>query len=204
LALPQPLQQHFLPLTKMNTLPNSSITSPADACAQSLEPAAAATSQDDRLQSPQASPMSVRRSDPRTARRGSGARKLTRTDVNFWLDTTLLILFSVLIFVTVVVRFVFPPAEDAEGWSLWSGTMTDWLDAQFVVLALFTLGVVVHLMLHWTWICGVITQRVLPRQGKGRTWNEGLRTIFGVGLMIVILNILGLLIAAAALMIRHP
>ncbi len=132
------------------------------------------------------------------------SRKITRTDVNFWLDTSLLVVFLALIFVTVVVRFLFPPVEDARQWSLWSLTMTEWLDVQFAILCFFTLGVVLHLMLHWTWICGVITQRVLWRQRKGYTWDDGMRTIFGVGLMIVILNVLGGLIAFAALTIQHP
>lgn len=134
----------------------------------------------------------------------SSPRKISRTDVNFWLDLSLLIVFLVLVFVTVVVRFIFPSVEDADKWSLWSWTMTQWIDAQFVVLCLLSLGILLHLMLHWTWICGVLTQRILPRKGKKQNWDDGMRTIFGVGLMIVILNILGGLIAIAALTIRHP
>ncbi len=131
-------------------------------------------------------------------------RRFTRTDVNFWLDSMLLAVFLGLIFVTVVLRFIFPAIEDARQWTLWSWSMTEWMGAQFVLLCVFALGILVHLMLHWTWICGVLTQRVLPRRSKGRTWNDGMRTIFGVGLMIVILNVLGGLIAAAALMVKHP
>ena len=113
-------------------------------------------------------------------------------------------MFLALIFVTVVVRFIFPSVEDAAQWRLWSWTMTEWLDAQFVILCIFSLGILLHLMLHWTWICGVITQRILRGNGKRQNWDDGKRTIFGVGLMIVILNILGGLIAVAALMIQHP
>ena len=131
-------------------------------------------------------------------------KKITRTNVNFWLDTTLLFVLLALIFVSVVVRFIFPAVEDARQWTLWSWTMTQWMGAQFALLALFTLGILLHLMLHWTWICGVLTQRMLPNRSKRRTWDDGMRTIFGVGLMIVILNILGALIAIAALTVQHP
>jgi hypothetical protein len=57
-------------------------------------------------------------------------------------------------------------------------------------------------MLHWSWVCGVIAARI-SRNKKAKI-DDGTQTLYGVGLLIVILNVLGLATAAAALMIRSP
>jgi hypothetical protein len=128
-----------------------------------------------------------------------------QTMINFWLDSALLLNFMALIWVSVIVRFIFPPAENAAGFVLWGLSLSQLMDVQFGVLAVFCLGIVVHLMLHWTWVCGVIGSKLLrSRDGTKRTMDDGQRTIFGVGLMIVLLNVMGVGIAIAALAIRSP
>lgn len=128
---------------------------------------------------------------------------MSRTIVNFWLDTLMLLLFLTLIWSSVVIRYVFPAYVDAAGWRLWGGGYAQWLDFQFVVLCLLALGVLLHLMLHWNWVCGVVTSRFLRRKEKGRV-DDGSRTIVGVGMLIVLLNLMGIGIAAAALTIQGP
>lgn len=128
-----------------------------------------------------------------------------QTIINFWLDAVLLISFSGLVWISVIVRFVFPPAEAAAGYTLWGRSLSKFMDLQFGVLAFFFFGVILHLMLHWSWICGVLGSRFL-RARSGRKWamDDGQRTILGVGLMIVLLNIMGLGIAVAALSLQPP
>jgi hypothetical protein len=136
---------------------------------------------------------------------GRRSPSITRTDINFFLDTALLVVFSALVWVSVVIRFIFPAASVAERWTLWSWSLDQWLGVQFILLATLTLGIVLHLMLHWTWVCGVVSSRLLPRKGGSkRLMDDGSRTIFGVGLMIVLFNILGIALAWAALSIRAP
>ncbi len=130
---------------------------------------------------------------------------MSRTLLNFWLDLFLLTLFLTTIWTTFVIRFVFPPGTLAGGWRLWGASFDHWLEFQFWSLCLFAMAVLVHVMLHWTWVCGVITGRFLrDASGKKRQWNDGQRTLFGVGLMVVLLNILGLGFAAAMLMVQTP
>jgi hypothetical protein len=128
---------------------------------------------------------------------------MSRTIVNFWLDCLLLLLFLLLVWVSVVLRFVFPAATNASGWTLWGWTYLQWSGLQFVVLCLMVLAVLLHVMLHWSWVCGVVLTRLLPRRGK-KSRDDGSWTLYGVGLLIVILNLMGLAIAAAALMIQSP
>ena len=84
----------------------------------------------------------------------------SRTETNFWLDTAMLVVFLALIFVSVVVRFVFPTAASTTGWTLWGASLDQWMDYQFGLLGLFCFAVLVHLMLHWNWVCGVVTSRM--------------------------------------------
>ena len=128
-----------------------------------------------------------------------------QTLINFWLDAALLLNFLSLVWVSVIVQFVFPPAVAANGFRLWGLALSQWMDIQFGCVAALSLGILCHLMLHWSWVCGVLTTRFLRRRGgEKRTMDDGQRTILGVGLMIVLLNIMGLGIAAAVLSIRGP
>ncbi len=130
---------------------------------------------------------------------------MQRTLINFWLDVMLLVLFLTGFWTTFVVRFVFPPGTQAEGWHLWGRTYDQWADAQFIISCLFAGAVLVHVMLHWSWVCGVVTSRLLRKKdGKRRKWDDGIRTIYGVGLLVVLLNILGLAFAAAVLTVQGP
>lgn len=128
-----------------------------------------------------------------------------RTMINFWLDLLMLVVFVALLWASTIVRFVFPPAVTAQDWLLWGWNVDQWIGLQFGLLAAFTFLVVLHLMLHWTWVCGVLAARFLTRPGgKKRNIDDGTRTLWGVGLLIVLLNIMGIGIAAAVLTIQKP
>jgi hypothetical protein len=125
---------------------------------------------------------------------------MTRTLINFILDATLLVTFCALTFSSVITRFIFPPGPDAIGWHLWGLSYDRWASVQFAAVAALALCILVHVMLHWSWVCGVVATR-LARDKKAKL-DEGTQTIYGVGLLILIINVLGLAIAIAALTIR--
>ena len=137
--------------------------------------------------------------DPLPARRGRG---WTWNDVNLVLDAALLVVFMALCFAAVVVRFVFPPGPGAKGWTLWGLDYDAWGGIQFGLVAALALGVLVHVMLHWSWVCNMVASRfVKTRQGRV---DDGLQTIYGVGLLIVLLAAVGGALATAVLTIRGP
>ena len=133
-------------------------------------------------------------------------KKITKTDVNFWLDTFLLCVFLILCWVSIILRYAFPAPGLTEGWTLWGLDYLAWTDIQFITLCVLASGILLHVMLHWTWVCGVVSNWQRKRQGVDATGNHdsGSRTIWGVGLLIVICNIVGLGIAAAVLTIQGP
>jgi hypothetical protein len=121
--------------------------------------------------------------------------------INLLLDTALLITFMALCFAAVVVRFVFPPGPAADGWTLWGMDYDAWGGIQFALLAVLALGILVHVMLHWSWVCNVIASRL---KGRGARIDDGLQTIYGVGLLIGLLLAVGGGLAAAVLTIKGP
>jgi hypothetical protein len=107
--------------------------------------------------------------------------------------------------VAVVVQMVFPPGPVSAGWTLWGLTYTHWSDIQFALICILSLGILLHIMLHWTWVCSVAV-KLLRRgpSGEKKPLDDGTRTIYGVATLIVILHVVGIGIAAASLAIQAP
>lgn len=129
---------------------------------------------------------------------------MSRTVVNFFVDLALLLITTALLWTAVVLRFVFPAATEATGWTLWGWGYDDWANFQFALLCVIALTILLHVMLHWSWVCGVVVTRLLRRKKRGATPDEGSQTIYGVATLIVLLNVIGGLVAVAALTIRSP
>jgi hypothetical protein len=127
-------------------------------------------------------------------------RHVSMAVVNFWLDAVLLATLALYGWVTAVLRFVFPAPTAAAGWRLWGWGFDQWYDFQFNILCVFTLGVLLHVMLHWNWVCSVIASQIL----KVRRPHESLRTIYGVGLLIVLLHLIAFGVVAAMYAMRKP
>ena len=94
------------------------------------------------------------------AARSGAAALMSRSVFNFLLDTVLLIAFFVFVWSAVIVRFVFPPGPDAKGWLLWGLDYDQWATIQFAMVAMLALGILLHVMLHWSWVCGILAARL--------------------------------------------
>lgn len=127
--------------------------------------------------------------------------RMSRTMVNFLLDATLLLVVTAVVAVGLVVQFVFPPGTSANGWTLWGWSYNAWSRLQFGLVSLLTLGVLVHVMLHWSWVCGVVVSKLL-RQKRQPQLDDGNRTLYGVATLIVLLGVIGVIVAAANLAIQ--
>jgi hypothetical protein len=127
---------------------------------------------------------------------------MSRSWLNFCLDCLLLCVFSALMTTATVVRFIFPPALESRDTRLWGATYDDWANAQFGLVAALALGVLLHVMLHWSWVCGLLATR-LSRNKKAKV-DDGLQTIYGVGFLIALLTLIGAILAAAKISIVQP
>lgn len=123
---------------------------------------------------------------------------MSRTILNFILDAVLLGTFTSLCATALIVRFVFPPGTQADGWLLWGSGYDAWIGLLLNLLAGLALLVLLHVMLHWSWVCGVVAQRLSKRLGRTVRIDEANQTLYGVGLLVVLLVVTGTFVAAAA------
>ncbi len=146
----------------------------------------------------------VRHSSPPAAR-GRGWWFLSITATNFWLDALLLALFLGQFWVSLVLRFAFPPGPAAGGWTLWGYGYTGWTSLRFGLTCAFGAAVVLHLMLHWNWICSVVGKWLRGGKPKGPVAKDDpTRTIWGVILLIGVLGALGILLGLAKMTMVSP
>lgn len=126
---------------------------------------------------------------------------MSRTLINFCLDVLLLLLTLGLAWTTCLLKVVFPRATRAGGWTIWALDYDTWSNVQVGLLGSFLLAVLLHLMLHWSWVSAVVRTRMLRRSGKV---DDGTGTLYGVGtLILVVLFTVGFLVTAE-LTIQSP
>jgi hypothetical protein len=126
---------------------------------------------------------------------------MSQTIVNFLVDVLLLCITLGLTWSTCLLKFVFPPATRAGGWRLWGLDYDAWSSVQVSLLGVILLAILVHVMLHWKWVCSVIAIRLLRCPGKV---DDGTETLYGVAVLIVMVAATTVLLVAAELMIRPP
>lgn len=119
--------------------------------------------------------------------------RVSRTVLNYWLDAGLLVCAVFDVWVTLLLRVIFPAPTTADGWTLWGLAYNDWHDIQFFALGLTGLLTVEHLVLHWGWICNVTAQILQLRTRP----DEGVQAVLGVGTFVTLaLTVLAGLLAA--------
>lgn len=122
-----------------------------------------------------------------------------KTLVNFSLDAVLLVVFLVMAWLMAVLVLVFPRGSVRD--TIWGATASEWQDALFAVFCVFGVGVVVHVMLHWGWICGTVSTKLLGRKASK---DDGSQTLIGVGFLMFLLHILGAAVLAARISMVSP
>jgi len=127
---------------------------------------------------------------------------MSRTAVNFVLDVGLFVAFVALVAIAIVVDRAFPAASAAGGMTLWGLTHDEWLAWQFRAIMVLAIGVGLHLILHWAWVCGFVAARLSKLVGRRITTNESTRTVYGVITLIIVLVLLVTLVAAAERSLR--
>lgn len=139
-----------------------------------------------------------RRTDSNAATPNAARRKgISKNAINFIVDSLLLLAFMTTLWTTSVVQFVFPAGSQAAGWTLWGFDYDAWCAIQTGAIAWFSLVVLLHLILHWQWVCAFVTSRLSKSTGRRIVLREATKTLYGVGFLIVVLTVLGVLLILA-------
>lgn len=139
------------------------------------------------------------RGQPHTPRKG-----LSNNAINFIVDSILLAAFLFVLCAAAIVQFVFPGAGASNGVALWGYGFDGWIRILTGSLAVFGLLVLLHLILHWSWVCSFVSSRLSKALDRRLTVTESAKTLWGVGTLIVVLTIMGAVVAAAEFCIVVP
>jgi hypothetical protein len=120
--------------------------------------------------------------------------------INFWLDVVLAVLFLVQGWMFAVLHAVFPRGAGSD-WTVWGATPLDWSELLFTTFCVFAVGVVLHVMLHWDWVCGIVATKILRRK---TCKDDGSHTLLGVGTLLVLFHVLAAGILAARVALVGP
>jgi len=115
---------------------------------------------------------------------------MKRNTLNFVIDTAAAMVMSGLIATGLVIRFVLPPGSGSRR-ELWGLGRHDWGDIHFQMAVAVGAVVILHVALHWQWVC-VITLRCLPGRTEGRTPPTPLRrNLTGVAFVALLVGLFG-------------
>ncbi len=122
---------------------------------------------------------------------------MSRAALNFLVDFVLLVVLAVWFGISVTLQVVFPPATQAAGWTLWGFSYDDWSFVQFITLCVYTALVLLHLILHWKWVCSFVATRWAKAFGTRPALTGNVETVYGVGTLILVLTFVSVFVAAA-------
>ncbi|MCB9850165.1 MAG: DUF4405 domain-containing protein [Phycisphaerales bacterium] len=127
------------------------------------------------------------------------AKRMSRSAINFSLDLGAFVVLLATLWTRLVTFWIVPPpAEGKSGLALWGMNHKAWDAVNFWVTMAFAVVILVHLILHWTWISQFVHQRVKRRSKSVAVLDSGTQTVYGVGFMIVVFVVVGGLLAVAA------
>jgi hypothetical protein len=127
---------------------------------------------------------------------------MTKAGTNLLIDALLALAMLAYVWTCLVVKLIFPPGTEAAGWTLWGLNYDAWCNVQFVMMAVMLLCVLVHLMLHWKWVCNFVAGRLGRWRGIQIETNEAVNTIYGVVTLIAVFLVLGTLLTIAEFTVR--
>jgi hypothetical protein len=126
---------------------------------------------------------------------------MTRNAFNFVIDAASFLVVLGLIGTGLINRFVLPPRSG--GMSVWGLTRHDWGDVHFWLAVVAGGLLLVHLALHWQWVC-VTACRLLPYRGTNPAAGHPVgRSLVGVALIAVVIGAFWLFLGLARSVVKE-
>lgn len=121
---------------------------------------------------------------------------MNRSRLNLFLDVVSFLVFLALIETGLMMKFVLPPGSGGRGggraMSVWGWSRHDWGDVHFWLSVSLVALMLVHVALHWRWVCSVTCQLLGRRPSTDGETSPGTGgTICGLGALLCIVFVTG-------------
>ncbi|MBW7905805.1 MAG: DUF4405 domain-containing protein [Phycisphaerae bacterium] len=114
---------------------------------------------------------------------------MRRNTLNFVTDTVTLLVMLSMIATGLLIRYVLPPgSRGGSGLSLWGWTRHDWGDLHFWLAVSLGALLLVHVALHWSWVCTTVKRFVRPEAPLVCTWR---RNVYGGAFIALLAGLVG-------------
>ena len=126
---------------------------------------------------------------------------MKRSTVNFVVDVLTLLVVLMMIYTGLLLKWVLPPGSGHTK-VLWGYARHDWGQVHFWIAVALGGLLLVHLFLHWTWICAMVAKAV--RHGKADTAKMGAKTqyLYGLGILAAVVVLFVLLLSVASMSVE--
>ena len=118
---------------------------------------------------------------------------MRRSTLNFLVDALTLLAIFAMIVTGLVIRFALPPGtggrHGGRGLVLWGMGRHDWGDVHFWASVALGVLLVVHVALHWSWVCTTV-RRSLGGKEVGQL-GAAKRNAYGIGFLVALVVIFG-------------
>ncbi len=146
----------------------------------------------------------TQKNQPVARTNGRPRPRLSRAAVNFIVDACLFLNLVILLWIILLLNVIFPPATGADGYVVWGIGYDSWNQALLWTAGTFTFGILLHLILHWNWVCSFVRSRVAASLGRSFVPNPATNTLYGVSVLIGVFLVGGALLTLAELALTAP
>lgn len=129
------------------------------------------------------------------------AKKSASALFNFWFDVALAASVAFLIWVSATMRVAFPAPTLADGWTLWGWTYNQWHNAQFISMCVSLVLALEHVVLHWNWVCGVVSSKILKLKKRP---DDAVQRMYGIAVFFGLAFMVFILMAVAMFTVKPP
>ncbi|MBI5764403.1 MAG: DUF4405 domain-containing protein [Planctomycetes bacterium] len=112
---------------------------------------------------------------------------MRRSTLNMAVDAVTLLDMLAVAATGLILRFILPPgSRGGAGLQLWEWNRHEWGDLHFYLIVGLGALLLLHIALHWTWVCGVVRAMFHASAGMGMRRAKLLNSLYG-GLTLAIL-----------------
>jgi len=111
---------------------------------------------------------------------------MRKNTLNFIVDLATLLAILVMVGTGLIMKFTLPPGSGSRGLVLWSMTRHEWGDVHFWASVALAALLVLHVALHWAWVCGTIRRLVNgPSVHRGAARGR-LDNVYGIAFFVLV------------------